>query len=120
MEIKDGVLMLNGKRLLINGVNIHEHNPATGHVINKELMLKDIWLMKQHNINAVRTSHYPQPTEWYNLCDIHGILLVDEANIEAHGCGTSWHESYPEFHPSHRAEWKGTHHDRVRSMVERD
>lgn len=120
VEIKDGVLMLNGKRLLINGVNIHEHNPATGHVINKELMLKDIWLMKQHNINAVRTSHYPQPTEWYDLCDIHGILLVDEANIEAHGCGTSWHESYPEFHPSHRAEWKGTHHDRVRSMVERD
>jgi beta-galactosidase len=120
VEIKDGVLLLNGKRLLINGVNIHEHNPATGHVISKEQMLNDIWLMKQYNINAVRTSHYPQPTEWYDLCDIHGILLVDEANIEAHGCGTSWHESYPEFHPSHREEWKGTHHDRVRSMVERD
>ncbi len=120
VEIRDGVLLLNGQRLLINGVNIHEHNPATGHVINRELMLKDIWLMKQHNINAVRTSHYPQPTEWYDLCDIHGILLVDEANIEAHGCGTGWHDSYPKFHPSHREEWKGTHHDRVRSMVERD
>ncbi len=120
VEIKDGVLLLNGKRLLINGVNIHEHNPATGHVISREIMLKDIWLMKQHNINAVRTSHYPQPTEWYDLCDIHGILLVDEANIEAHGCGTGYHKSYPEFHPSHRDEWKGTHHDRVRSMVERD
>ena len=120
VEIKDGVLLLNGKPLLINGVNIHEHNPATGHVITRELMLQDIDLMKQHNINAVRTSHYPQPVEWYDLCDIHGILLVDEANIECHGCGTGWHESYPDFHPSHRAEWKGTHHDRVRSMVERD
>ena len=120
VEIKDGILLLNGKPLLINGVNIHEHNPATGHVVNTELMIKDIDLMKQHNINAVRTSHYPQPTEWYDLCDIHGILLVDEANIECHGCGTGWHESYPEFHPSHREEWKGTHHDRVRSMVERD
>ena len=120
VEIKDGILLLNGKPLLINGVNIHEHNPATGHVVNTELMIKDIDLMKQHNINAVRTSHYPQPTEWYDLCDIHGILLVDEAHIECHGCGTGWHESYPEFHPSHREEWKGTHHDRVRSMVERD
>ncbi|MBR4952857.1 MAG: DUF4981 domain-containing protein [Alistipes sp.] len=120
VEIKDGILLLNGKPLLINGVNIHEHNPATGHVVNTELMIKDIDLMKQHNINAVRTSHYPQPTEWYDLCDIHGILLVDEANIECHGCGTGWHDSYPEFHPSHREEWKGTHHDRVRSMVERD
>jgi beta-galactosidase len=120
VEIKDGVLLLNGKRLMINGVNIHEHNPATGHVINRDIMLKDIALMKQHNINAVRTSHYPQPTEWYDLCDKYGILLIDEANIEAHGCGTGWHDSYPEFHPSHREEWKGTHHDRVRSMVERD
>ena len=120
VEIRDAQLLLNGKRLMINGVNIHEHNPATGHVINRELMLKDIALMKQHNINAVRTSHYPQSTEWYDLCDEYGILLVDEANIEAHGCGTGWHESYPEFHPSHRAEWKGAHHDRVRAMVERD
>ena len=120
VEIKDAQLLLNGRRLMINGVNIHEHNPATGHVVNRELMLKDIALMKQHNINAVRTSHYPQPTEWYDLCDEYGILLVDEANIEAHGCGTGWHESYPQFHPSHRAEWMGTHHDRVRSMVERD
>ncbi|MBO5882763.1 MAG: DUF4981 domain-containing protein [Alistipes sp.] len=120
VEIKDAQLLLNGKRLTINGVNIHEHNPATGHVTNKELMLKDISLMKQHNINAVRTSHYPQPTLWYDLCDIHGILLVDEANIEAHGCGTGYDSSYPNFHPSHRAEWKAAHHDRVRAMVERD
>ena len=120
VEIKDAQLLLNGKPLMINGVNIHEHNPATGHVQTRELMLKDIYLMKQHNINAVRTSHYPQPTEWYDLCDIHGILLVDEANIEAHGCGVGYQSDYPEFHPSHRAEWKAAHHDRVQSMVERD
>ena len=120
VEIKDGVLLLNGRRLMINGVNLHEHNPATGHVVNRDLMLKDIALMKRHNINAVRTSHYPQPTEWYDLCDEYGILLVDEANIEAHGCGTGYQESYPDFHPSHRPEWKGAHHDRIRSMVERD
>ena len=120
VEIKDGVLLLNGKRLMINGVNIHEHNPATGHVITRDQMLKDIALMKAHNINAVRTSHYPQPTEWYDLCDEYGLLLVDEANIEAHGCGTGYHDSYLDFHPSHREEWKGTHHDRVRAMVERD
>ena len=120
VEIKDAQLLLNGKPLMINGVNIHEHNPATGHVQTRELMLRDIYLMKQHNINAVRTSHYPQPTEWYDLCDIHGILLVDEANIEAHGCGVGYQSDYPEFHPSHRAEWKAAHHDRVQSMVERD
>ena len=120
VEIRDAQLLLNGRRLMINGVNIHEHNPATGHVVNRELMMKDIALMKRYNINAVRTSHYPQPTEWYDLCDEYGILLVDEANIEAHGCGTGYQESYPDFHPSHRPEWKGAHHDRIRSMVERD
>ena len=120
VEIREGQLLLNGKRLMINGVNIHEHNPATGHVVDRGLMLRDIALMKQFNINAVRTSHYPQPTEWYDLCDEYGILLVDEANIEAHGCGTDFHTSYLDFHPSHREEWKGTHHDRVRAMVERD
>ncbi|MBQ8492796.1 MAG: DUF4981 domain-containing protein [Alistipes sp.] len=120
VEIRDAQLMLNGKPLMINGVNIHEHNPATGHVVTRELMMKDLELMKKFNVNAVRTSHYPQPTEWYDLCDEYGILLVDEANIEAHGCGTGYHESYPKYHPSHREEWKGTHNDRIRSMVERD
>lgn len=120
VEISDAQLLLNGKRLMINGVNLHEHNPATGHIVTREIMLRDIELMKQHNINAVRTSHYPEPTEWYDLCDEYGILLVDEANIEAHGCGTGYHESFPSFHPSHREEWKAAHHDRIRSMVERD
>ncbi len=120
VEIIDGVLRLNGKRLMINGVNIHEHNSATGHVVNRELMLKDIATMKQYNINAVRTSHYPQPTEWYDLCDEYGILLVDEANIEVHGCGTGESDAYYNYHPSWREEWFGTHHDRIVAMVERD
>ena len=120
MEIVDGVLLLNGKRLMINGVNIHEHNPATGHVVNRELMIKDLELMKQFNINAVRTSHYPQPTEWYDLCDEYGILLVDEANIEAHGCGTGEDDRYYDYHPCWREEWFAAHHDRIAAMVERD
>ena len=120
VEICDGQLLLNGKHIMIHGVNIHEHNPATGHVVTRELMLKDIATMKQFNINAVRTSHYPQPTLWYDLCDEYGILLVDEANIEAHGCGTGYADHFPNYHPSHREEWKGTHHDRIAAMVERD
>lgn len=120
VEIVDGVLLLNGKRLMINGVNIHEHNPATGHVVNRELMIKDLELMKQFNINAVRTSHYPQPTEWYDLCDEYGILLVDEANIEAHGCGTGEDDRYYDYHPCWREEWFAAHHDRIAAMVERD
>ena len=120
VEIRDAQLFLNGKWVMFNGVNIHEHNPATGHVMNRELMLRDITMMKQFNINAVRTSHYPQPTEWYDLCDEYGILLIDEANIESHGCGTGFHESFLNYHPSHRPEWKGAHHDRIRAMVERD
>ncbi|MBR2975789.1 MAG: DUF4981 domain-containing protein [Alistipes sp.] len=120
VEICDGQLLLNGKHIMIHGVNIHEHNPATGHVVTRELMLKDIATMKRFNINAVRTSHYPQPTLWYDLCDEYGILLVNEANIEAHGCGTGYADHFPNYHPSHREEWKGTHHDRIAAMVERD
>ena len=120
VEIRDGQLLLNGKHIMFHGVNIHEHNPATGHVVTPELMLKDITLMKQFNINAVRTSHYPEPIAWYDLCDEHGILLIDEANIEAHGCGVGWSDHFPKYHPSHREEWAGTHHDRTVAMVERD
>ncbi len=120
VEITGNILRLNGKRLMVHGVNLHEHNPGTGHVVTRELMLRDIALMKQFNITAVRTSHYPQPTEWYDLCDEYGILLVDEANIEAHGCGVGQDPRYKDFHPSWCEEWFGAHHDRIVSMVERD
>lgn len=83
--IEDGLLKLNGQPLLIRGTNRHEHHPEHGQVMDKETMLKDILLMKQHNFNAVRCSHYPNNLLWYKLCDQYGLYVVDEANIETHG-----------------------------------
>jgi beta-galactosidase len=79
------LFLFNGKPIKIKGVNIHEHNPETGHYVTEELMKKDFELMKLHNINAVRTSHYPQSRRFYELCDEYGFYVYDEANIEAHG-----------------------------------
>ena len=87
VEIKNGQLLVNGKAIYLKGVNRHEHDPVTGHVISKESMIQDIRLLKQYNINAVRTAHYPNDPFWYGLCDKFGIYLVDEANIEGHGHG---------------------------------
>ena len=85
VEIKNGLLQLNGKPLLIRGVNRHEHHPARGQVMDAESMRQDIMLMKQNNFNAVRCSHYPNTPLWYRLCDRYGLYVVDEANIETHG-----------------------------------
>lgn len=85
VELKAGQLTLNGKALLIRGVNRHEHHPELGHVMTEEAMLRDIKLMKQNNFNAVRTSHYPNHPRWYELCDEYGLYVCDEANIETHG-----------------------------------
>ncbi|MBN2304077.1 MAG: DUF4981 domain-containing protein, partial [Anaerolineae bacterium] len=85
VELKDGNVHLNGKPIIFGGVNRHEHDPDTGHTISEESMLTDIRLMKQFNINAVRTAHYPNLPRWYELCDEYGILVYDEANIESHG-----------------------------------
>lgn len=76
---------VNGKRVMIKGVNIHEHSPYNGHVVSEELMIKDFELMKQHNINAIRTSHYPQQRRFYELCDEYGFYVCSEANVESHG-----------------------------------
>jgi len=84
VEIRNRELLINGKAVMIKGVNRHEHEPETGKSVTREGMIKDIELLKQHNFNAVRTSHYPNTPEWYNLCDEYGIYLVDEANIETH------------------------------------
>ena len=86
-EIKDGQLLINGKPILIKGVNRHEVDPRKGFVMTRERMIEDIMLMKQFNINAVRTSHYPNTPEWYDLCDEYGLYVVDEANVESHGMG---------------------------------
>ncbi|BAX79316.1 glycoside hydrolase family 2 TIM barrel-domain containing protein [Labilibaculum antarcticum] len=114
VEIKDGVLLVNGKYIYLKGVNMHEHHPVTGHYVDRETMLKDITLMKLHNINAVRTSHYPQPEYWYELCNKYGIYLVDEANIESHGMG------YGEESLAKDSTWMDAHLYRTRNMYERD
>ncbi len=84
IEIKEGVLCINGNRLIFRGVNRHEHDMKSGRYVTKESMIKDIKLMKQFNINAVRNSHYPNAPEWYDLCDEYGLYLCDEANLESH------------------------------------
>ena len=116
VEIKNSQLLVNGKPLEVHGVNLHEHHQTMGHVVDRETMMDDIRTMKRHNINAVRTSHYPQSPLWYELCDRYGIYLVDEANIESHAL-----YGYPaEKHPSNVEEWKGAILDREYSLVERD
>ncbi len=87
IEIARGRLLVNGQPVHLKGVNRHEHDPVTGHAVTVESMVRDIELMKQHNINAVRTSHYPNDPRWYTLCDRYGLYVVDEANIESHGMG---------------------------------
>ncbi|MCX7655911.1 MAG: DUF4981 domain-containing protein [Treponemataceae bacterium] len=84
IQIQDRTLLINGKRVLIKGVNRHEHDERTGKTLSLNSMLTDILLMKQHNINTVRTSHYPNDERWYDLCDEWGLYVIDEANIESH------------------------------------
>jgi beta-galactosidase len=87
IEIKDGQLLVNGQAILVKGVNRHEMDPDNGYYITPARMLQDIRIMKENNINAVRTCHYPDDNLWYNLCDQYGIYLVAEANLESHGMG---------------------------------
>jgi beta-galactosidase len=122
VELKNGQLLVNGVRIMVHGVNIHEHNPKTGHYQDIATMMKDIKLMKQLNINAVRCSHYPNNLNWVKLCNKYGLFLVDEANIESHGMGD---EPYLTAelklnHPAYLPEWKEAHLDRIYSLVERD
>lgn len=114
-EIKNGQLLVNGVPILIKGVNRHEHDPVTAHVVSYESMLKDIELMKQHNINTVRTSHYPNDPVWYDLCDQYGLYVIDEANIESHGMGYM-----PDRTLANNPLFMKAHLERVRGMVERD
>ena len=116
VSIENSQLKINGEPIVIRGVNRHEHDMVTGRYVSKELMLEDIRLMKQMNINAVRTSHYPNQEIWYDLCDEFGIYLVDEANIEAHGS-----DPYkPEKTLADKPEWKEAFMQRTIRMVERD
>ena len=114
IEIKNATLLVNGKYVYMKGANLHEHNPVTGHILDKETMLLDIKTMKENNLNAVRTSHYPQPELWYELCNKYGLYIIDEANIESHGMG---------YGPESLAKdetWKEAHLFRTKNMFERD
>ncbi len=114
VEIKNGQLLVNGKPILIKGINRHEMDPATGYHVSKERMLQDMEVLKKFNINAVRTSHYPNSPYWYRLCDQYGIYLVDEANIESHGMG------YGEKTLAVRQDYLQAHLERIERMYLRD
>ena len=113
VEISDGLLKVNGKPLLIRGVNRHEHHPELGHTMTREGMIQDIKLIKQNNFNAVRTAHYPNHPLWYELCDEYGLYLVDEVNIETHG-------QVPMCRLSDDASWLNAYMRRMTRLVERD
>ncbi|MFO8001477.1 MAG: glycoside hydrolase family 2 TIM barrel-domain containing protein, partial [Marinilabilia sp.] len=113
IEIKQGQLMVNGIPVTLKGANLHEHHPETGHVMDEEMMMRDIKLMKRNNLNAVRLAHYPQPERWYELCDEYGLYVVDEANIESHGLG------YGERSLGKDPLWEKAHVERMTRMVER-
>ena len=111
VEIKDGRLLVNGKAVLLKGVNRHETHPQFGKAVPFESMLEDIKLMKQHNINTVRTSHYPNDPRWYKLCDEYGLYVVDEADLETHGAKETLGNS---------ESWRPAYLARHRGMVQRD
>ncbi len=115
VEIVDSRLLINGVAVYLKGTDLHEHNDVTGHVIDDETILKDIRVMKSNNINAVRTSHYPQQELWYEMCDKYGLYLIDEANIESHGIGYNKDVTLAD-----KPEWAAAHLDRMKNMVERD
>ena len=108
-------LLINGKPIKFKGVNIHEHNPATGHYVTEELMRKDFELMKLNNINAVRTCHYPQDRRFYELCDEYGIYVYDEANIESHAMYYNLNTTL-----GNNPKWLRQHEYRTMNMFERD
>jgi beta-galactosidase len=115
VELLKSQLLVNGAAIRIKGTNMHEHNEVTGHVIEEATILKDIRLMKGSNINAVRTSHYPQQELWYEMCDKYGLYLIDEADIESHGIGYDKNITLAD-----KPEWAAAHLTRMQRMVERD
>ena len=115
IEIKNNNFLVNGKRVLLKGVNRHEHNPRQGHTVTKEDMRKDMEMMKKLNVNAVRHSHYPPDPYWMELCDEYGLYVVDEANIESHGLGYSLDVTL-----ANKPEWRNAHLERIQRMYQRD
>ncbi|MCI5953987.1 MAG: DUF4981 domain-containing protein [Lachnospiraceae bacterium] len=122
-EMADGLMKLNGKRIVFKGVNRHEFSSRTGRVVNDAELWQDLVTMKQHNINAIRTCHYPNDSRIYRLCDMLGLYMIDECNLESHG---SWEPAErgvvpkESVVPGNRPEWNAMMLDRVNSMYQRD
>ena len=115
VKIENGLFKFNGRVIKMKGVNRHDSDPYTGYVTDMEHMLRDLRIMKQHNINAIRTSHYPNDPRFTQLCDKYGFYVISEADIESHGtCGFDW------CYMASRPEWQESVLDRVERMVERD
>ncbi len=123
IELKDGLMLLNGKRIVFHGVNRHDFSSVSGRVPNREELLQDILTMKRNNIDAIRTSHYPNQSELYALCDRYGLYVIDETNMETHG---SWdavlkHRAGPDYAvPKDHQEFAPLLLDRVESIYQRD
>ena len=115
VEVKDGAFLVNGRRVMVKGVNRHEHHPDRGHAVPVMSMIRDIKIMKRNNINAVRTSHYPNSPIWYDLCDKYGLYVVDEANVESHGMGQKNKQPI-----SDNPLWEKAHLARMAAVIERD
>ncbi|MFB3163826.1 glycoside hydrolase family 2 TIM barrel-domain containing protein [Neobacillus sp. 179-J 1A1 HS] len=119
-ELKDGLMQINGQRIVFKGVNRHEFQAERGRAVTYEDMLADIKLMKQFNINAVRTSHYPNHPFWYDLCDEFGLYVIDENNLETHGSWTYGQIEEGDTVPASKPEWTENVIDRCNSMFQRD
>lgn len=125
VEVADGEVRVNGRRVMIKGVNRHEHDPYTWRVMSMETMHKDIELMKRANVNAVRASHYPNDPRWYDLADEYGLYIMDEADLESHGYMEMGDKS-PDaktraaIQLGYKPHWRIAHLDRISRMVERD
>ncbi len=114
---QDKLFLVNGKPIILKGVNIHEHNPKTGHYVTEEIMIRDFELMKLHNINTVRLAHYTQSRRFYELCDIYGLYVYDEANIESHGM---YYDLRKGGTLGNNPDWLTPHMDRIMNMYERN
>ena len=120
-ELKNGLMLLNGERIVFHGVNRHEWNPETGRAIGTADMAAAVDTFRRNNINAVRTCHYPNQTAWYHLCDRNGIYVMDEANLESHGSWQKLGKVEPSWNvPGSLPEWRECVVDRARSMFQRD